>query len=608
MGKTLALLADSSVGANQICDTRCVVECCETFHIHWKNLRLELSRDAFSSLSEVFAQIDSRHNGQGLPQNHEDAYVDLGRFEIPHAAIPLTDLKVELCANTFRTQYQSETTFDDSEYIHIHYRDLRIELTVREFRMFAANVAQAATALDLTGSRDLTGVFRSLNEARVRYAIVRNWDRLEEGVRGGEERDVDVLVHEDDFESFLHVTLAHKERLGEKKVMYRVPVVIDGKSTFVYFDAIASDSGYYPRELSLRMLEGRTKYAEYFVLNPHDHYDSLLYHMAFLKRSLRHDYRQTLLKLGETLTTRDAPLDLASLAAVRNHLEKKGIRFELPHDRCVVPWKLPDGDLCLDRQILRSAWLCELEGEDVWSRVYKTAKNTIVKEASAPFATHEFSMLSALNSEYFPKVLGLQEEDGWGSIEMEWLDGAVLTHWDALIELDNATAADEFIRHCLNILQELRANLICHRDIHAGNLIVCGGAPRLIDFAWATTANADDNSVPRGFGTDCRAPDGSFCDVYAMGTILRELVRDFSQFDDLVKLMTDESQAERVRVYVEGPSILEKAARESSLASGAAAFVRTRTRRTIRAVKHSQIYQLLKQSDTLVRLKEKYIG
>jgi hypothetical protein len=147
MGKTLAKLASRSLDQNRICNTRCIVECCETFHFHWRNTRLEMAPADFLELLRMFSAAAREYEGRGKPATHSEAYIPLGRMQILHPDNSPDLLRVELCQNTFRTQFRTETTFDDEEYVHIHYRDVRLEMPVPEFCALAKALSEAAATL-----------------------------------------------------------------------------------------------------------------------------------------------------------------------------------------------------------------------------------------------------------------------------------------------------------------------------------------------------------------------------------------------------------------------------------------------------------------------------
>ena len=54
MGKVILPLSEGELSEKTIFDRRFVIECCETFHLHWRNLRLELSADNWIQLVEAF--------------------------------------------------------------------------------------------------------------------------------------------------------------------------------------------------------------------------------------------------------------------------------------------------------------------------------------------------------------------------------------------------------------------------------------------------------------------------------------------------------------------------------------------------------------------------
>jgi len=53
MGKILKVLAKGEVPRNTIFSERFVVECCETFHLHIRNVRFEFKHDNFFTISEI---------------------------------------------------------------------------------------------------------------------------------------------------------------------------------------------------------------------------------------------------------------------------------------------------------------------------------------------------------------------------------------------------------------------------------------------------------------------------------------------------------------------------------------------------------------------------
>ena len=54
MGKVILPLSEGELSEKTIFDRRFVIECCETFHLHWRNLRLELSADNWLQLVDAF--------------------------------------------------------------------------------------------------------------------------------------------------------------------------------------------------------------------------------------------------------------------------------------------------------------------------------------------------------------------------------------------------------------------------------------------------------------------------------------------------------------------------------------------------------------------------
>ena len=99
MAKIIAPLANANVPVNTVFDRRLVIECCERFHIHWRNVRLELTPANWDGFVNTFEQAIATWRANGSPRQHE--HLELARYlmdtnEIVHP----TDVEVELTLET----------------------------------------------------------------------------------------------------------------------------------------------------------------------------------------------------------------------------------------------------------------------------------------------------------------------------------------------------------------------------------------------------------------------------------------------------------------------------------------------------------------------------
>jgi hypothetical protein len=194
---------------------------------------------------------------------------------------------------------------------------------------------------------------------------------------------------------------------------------------------------------------------------------------------------------------------------------------------------LPLESLAASRNVSR------FRGADHWSRVYRgPGPDRITKQTSFDIAHHEFVLLKRLSGPYFPRAFQESAAGASSSLVVEAIDGKALSEASDHVTA-NAGAFGAFVTHCLNILRALRDAGIQHRDIRGENVLIRERVPMLVDFGWAI---ADDlpQVTPLYLGLDGRPSDGSFCDVYSMGTLLSSLKGErFSQWDPMLRLMAE---------------------------------------------------------------------
>lgn len=149
MGKTIKPLAESKLPLNKIFNNRFVVEMCETMHVHYRNVRILLNRDNWEALADGFRSSLLRWKQQGKPE-------DMGHLELCRRRVYHDEerefVKVNLNENLYLKHAdmifsEGAEDFKDKQYIHLKYRDIRIEMPVEEFHVFADTVKEAQEKL-----------------------------------------------------------------------------------------------------------------------------------------------------------------------------------------------------------------------------------------------------------------------------------------------------------------------------------------------------------------------------------------------------------------------------------------------------------------------------
>lgn len=157
---------------------------------------------------------------------------------------------------------------------------------------------------------------------------------------------------------------------------------------------------------------------------------------------------------------------------------------------------------------------------------------------------HRFMMerqiLANLEHPHIARLLdGGTSSDGRPYFVMEYIQGQTITEY--CDERRMTTAARlELFRHVCSALQYAHQNLVVHRDIKPGNIIVTAeGVPKLLDFGiakllspnWATETGAPTLSMVQVLTPEYASPEQlrglpitTASDVYSLGVVLYELL------------------------------------------------------------------------------------
>ncbi len=147
MGQTKKQLAETSLDPWPIFPKRMVLECDESVHLHYRNLRLELSDEDFQEMALMFKQglkfYEDRNVCAGM---FDGQHIELGRGTV-EKPLRTTQLKIDLQENLYKGGYDNAEYYIENDFVVIRYRDLRMEMSRNEFKKFAETISKASKNL-----------------------------------------------------------------------------------------------------------------------------------------------------------------------------------------------------------------------------------------------------------------------------------------------------------------------------------------------------------------------------------------------------------------------------------------------------------------------------
>jgi hypothetical protein len=151
MGRTKKELSKSELSDKTIFNNRFVVELCENVHLHYRNLRINLSMGDFVEIAKGCSQALERWQKRGCPQTGKGRHVELCRKVVGKDTLN-DGIKVNLNYNLYPQHkgsiFAEGANFEDKEYIHLKVRDLRLEMSKKEFEVLANAVEEAKQNID----------------------------------------------------------------------------------------------------------------------------------------------------------------------------------------------------------------------------------------------------------------------------------------------------------------------------------------------------------------------------------------------------------------------------------------------------------------------------
>lgn len=151
MGQTLNRLSEKVLSKNPVFNNRFCVEICEKVHTHYRNIRFVNSIYDWVNLAEGFRDALERWKVRGCPTTRKGQHIELCRKKIvseeDNTAL-LINLNQNLYIENQDSIYALGNDFMDPTYIHLKLRDMRIELSLSDFKELHDAVNEAYRKLE----------------------------------------------------------------------------------------------------------------------------------------------------------------------------------------------------------------------------------------------------------------------------------------------------------------------------------------------------------------------------------------------------------------------------------------------------------------------------
>lgn len=147
MGQTIEALKETKLEGQQIFPNRFVVECCEAFHVHYKNLRILLSTEDFKEMSRGMADSLRRWEERRSPDPSKNNHIELCRKVVGQKNLGGDSVKINLNKNLYAQNegkiFAEGAKLEGDDYVHLKLWDLRIELTKEQYKQLRSAIIEA---------------------------------------------------------------------------------------------------------------------------------------------------------------------------------------------------------------------------------------------------------------------------------------------------------------------------------------------------------------------------------------------------------------------------------------------------------------------------------
>lgn len=313
-----------------------------------------------------------------------------------------------------------------------------------------------------------------MNDINFPYVVLRNWEKLPYDVVLGEHSDLDLLVY--DFGHWKEIFHQAKAEYPYPRVRFKVPI----DDSYIYVDVRHVGDDYYPIDFEKAILQTREwNERGFWTPNPIHHRIALAYHIVHHKARISDDYKRF---IGN-----------ATIAELLEALKASNVGWIKPKDLTV-------GDY-------NSYWK---GATSVVSKEEGRIKKVQTSYLDYNLIRNEYEVLARASSIHFPEVYSYDDEKKEIEIEDcgEMLKDNLPENWKEQLE---------------EIVNDLKAHEIIHRDIKLDNLMVKHGIIKLIDFGWAKFKEEEDEKEPPSCLGFPNKPSWGFDDSYSMNRVVRQI-------------------------------------------------------------------------------------
>ena len=195
-------------------------------------------------------------------------------------------------------------------------------------------------------------LFITLNEAGVKYLVLRNFENLlEPEIYVDGHGDIDMLCsNSQEIVNLIDARPLTPDKSGMRGDGIHYGIEVDGKP--VKLDLRHVGDGYYCTKWEQDMLERRVKHECFYVMTENDYFYSLVYHAVLQKRSLSDEYSTRLWQMSKNCGLDvSAPSEKEYLRLLQTFMRNNGYRFTYSQDHLVPNrFHLVDQDL-IDKNV-----------------------------------------------------------------------------------------------------------------------------------------------------------------------------------------------------------------------------------------------------------------
>ena len=267
--------------------------------------------------------------------------------------------------------------------------------------------------IGVNGYQSIKELFYVLNNT-TKYVILRNFDCLPEKYTIEGHGDIDLLVENKNYISYL--TLA-KPVFNEP---YRVYHYINIKNENIPFDFRYLGDNYYDIFWEEQILNNRQLRKNLFYTpNDEDLFYSLLYHVYIQKWSVKQDYIPKLQELARKINKQFIPSSMHAIQSLDIFMKKRNYEYIKPNDISVA---YNETNIRLSTHALRHGknikTLKIKEDSGLYSKVFEK-KNSFIKIGANKIIDNEATYLNRLSKyKYFPKILKWEKGESESILEI----------------------------------------------------------------------------------------------------------------------------------------------------------------------------------------------